>query len=58
MEPEENVNIPDKTIKVCPACGFNFRSFEEKKKCPKCGYEFGSPNVPPRDSDDFKKRKI
>jgi hypothetical protein len=53
----------DNLIRVCPACGFSFRTFDQKtgkkqKKCPMCGYEIKDPDVAPRNTKNFDKRII
>lgn len=53
----------DNLIRVCPACGFSFRTFDPKtgkkiKKCPMCGYELTDPEVYPKNPKNFKKRLI
>ncbi len=50
-------------LKMCPACGYTFRTFEKRsqekvEKCPMCGYKFIEPNVLPQKPNDFNKKYI
>lgn len=50
-------------IRVCPACGFSFRTFDPKtgrkiKKCPMCGFELPDPDVFPKQPKDFNHKII
>jgi len=53
----------DNLIRVCPACGFSFRTFDPNtgkklKNCPMCGYKLADPDVFPKNKKNFSKRII
>ena len=50
-------------IRVCPACGFSFKTFDPKtgrkiKKCPMCGFELPDPDVFPKSPKDFNRKMV
>jgi rubrerythrin len=45
-------------LKICPACGYSFKSFDPRKqkkikKCPMCGYKLMEPSIFPEDRKEF-----
>ena len=52
----------DNSLKVCPACGFSFKSVDRtgkyQKSCPKCGFKITEPSIFPPNPRDFDKKII
>lgn len=53
--------ILNHSVRVCPRCGFSFRSIDPKtnkkvKICPMCGYKFIDPDIIPKrpSENDYK----
>ena len=53
--------IINSSVRICPRCGFSFRSIDPKTKkkvnlCPMCGYKFIEPDVFPKSpsENDYK----
>ncbi len=58
-----NKNINNIALKICPACGFSFKSIDimtskPRKNCPQCGFKIIKPSIFPSNTENFDKRFI
>ncbi|MFX1572878.1 MAG: hypothetical protein ACFFB0_09020 [Promethearchaeota archaeon] len=57
MRKIKSKRISNSFIRICPRCGFSFRSIDPKtnkkiKICPMCGYKFIDPDISPNKSSE------